>query len=50
MATFIELDEDEMSFWGSFTCDALTAFAAGDTCAVSRGYFYFDNCRPFAPR
>lgn len=50
VATFIELDEDAMSFWGSFTCDALTALAGGDTCAVTRGYFYFDNCRVFAPR
>jgi hypothetical protein len=43
-ATFIDFNATTKSVWASSTCNALTAFGSGDTCAVGVSYFYFDNC------
>jgi hypothetical protein len=43
--TVIDLDVASATVWGSVTCPSLADQGEAEHCAVSEGYFYFENCR-----
>lgn len=44
--TLIEMDEAKQSIWGRITCPSLKYQNGTETCQITEGYFYFENCRP----
>lgn len=42
----IEMDEAKQSIWGRITCPSLVYRDGTDSCQITEGYFYFENCRP----
>jgi hypothetical protein len=43
--TLIDVDLDAQHVWGSLNCSSLKDREETEECAVSEGYFYFENCK-----
>jgi hypothetical protein len=44
--TLIEMDDARQSIWGRIKCPYLKYQDGTETCQITEGYFYFENCRP----
>lgn len=44
----LEISEDHTAFWGTFTCPHLVNDALEGSCQIDEGFFYVDNCEPYA--
>lgn len=42
----IEVDIASQTVWGTVTCPAIANSEGNETCEITEGYFYFENCAP----